>query len=131
PVAACASSVGEASAAARAGAAIVLVPADRAEVAVGLAGGSLDAAVALVVDDPHQVAAAQVTAAEPGLVLALDARRWAGAQAMAGEAAAIAGGCRLVRTADGRRSRRVAEVMAAILAARRPSVLATGTGAGR
>jgi dihydropteroate synthase len=44
---------------------------------------------------------------------------------MAREAVAIAEGCRLLRTRDVRRSRRVAEVMAAMLAARRP-----GSGSG-
>ncbi|HEX6420962.1 MAG TPA: hypothetical protein VFZ77_20840 [Acidimicrobiales bacterium] len=129
PVAARAGSVDEAMAAAGAGAAIVLVPAARAQVATALAAGGIDAALALVVDDLREVAAVRALAADQGLVLAVDASRWAGATAMAGEAAAIAGGCRLVRTADVRRSRRVAEVMAAILAARRPSALATGTGA--
>ncbi len=38
---------------------------------------------------------------------------------MAQEAAAIAEGCRIVRTTDVRRTRRVVEVMAALLEARR------------
>ena len=49
-----------------------------------------------------------------------DRRRRAGpvSEAVGREAAAVALGCRLIRTADVRRSRRVAEVMGAILAAR-------------
>jgi dihydropteroate synthase len=45
---------------------------------------------------------------------------------MAREAAAVAQGCRLLRTTDVRRSRRVAEVMAALLRARRPGASPAG-----
>jgi dihydropteroate synthase len=58
-------------------------------------------------------------AARRGLPLAVDATSWSGPEAVGREAAAVALGCRVIRTADVRRSRRVAEVMGALLAARR------------
>jgi hypothetical protein len=51
--------------------------------------------------------------------LAFDSTHWSGAAATAREAAAVAAGCRLLRSNDVRRSRRVAEVTGALLAARR------------
>jgi hypothetical protein len=117
PVAARAASEAEAAAARRAGAAVVLVPAGlAAPVATGAPPGS----VAVLVDDLAALAEARDVAERAGLALAVDATRWQGSEAIGREAAAVALGCRLVRTADVRRSRRVAEVMAAVLGARRP-----------
>jgi hypothetical protein len=56
-----------------------------------------------------------------GWPLAVDVGGWSGPAAVARETAAIAGGCRLVVTADPRRTRRVVEVMAAVLGARQGS----------
>jgi len=102
----------------RAGAALVLVPpGDAAETAAP--AGAADATM-VVVDDLAGLPAARAVAERLGLALAVDAARWHGPEAVGREAAAIAGGCRLVRTADVRRSRRVAETMSAVLGARRP-----------
>lgn len=137
PVAVRADTAEAAAAAGRAGAAVVLVPvAVLAEVAVATPtagpggsgsptmsgtpapGGPAPALVALV-DDLAGVAQAREAAGRAGVPLALDSSRWTGPEAIAREATAIAEGCRILRTADVRRSRRVAEVLSAILAARR------------
>jgi hypothetical protein len=101
----------EADVARRAGAAAVLVPPSAARAA----GDASRGPTVVVVDEVGDMAAA----GSAGLPLALDVSRRSGADAIGAEAAAIALGCRVVRTADVRRSRRVAEVMGAILAARR------------
>lgn len=103
-----------AAAAHAAGAALVLVPHDVAAAAVaeGLA-------VAVVVDDVGELAGAAPSAEALGVPLAFDAGRRADADAMAQEATALACGCRIVRTTDVRRTRRVVEVVAALLEARR------------
>ena len=75
--------------------------------------------IAVVVDDVAQLGEARRCADRLGVALALDSSRRADADAMAQEAAAIAEGCRIVRTSDVRRTRRVVEVMAALLEARR------------
>jgi hypothetical protein len=115
PVASRVASVTQAEAATRAGAQVILVP-------VALAHDAVDAGcpVAVVTDDLEGLASARREATRLGVPVALDATRWAGAEGMAREAAAIAEGCRLIRSSDVRRSRRVAEVMAAVLGARRP-----------
>lgn len=84
--------------------------------------GRAPALVALV-DDLPGIGEARAVAERAGVPLALDSSRWSGAEAIAHEAAAVAEGCRILRTADVRRSRRVAEVMSAILAARRDPVV--------
>jgi hypothetical protein len=84
---------------------------------------TLGAVPVLVLDDLSGLSEASTMAAGLRVPLAFDSTRLPAAPAIGCEAAAIAEGCRLVRTADVRRSRRVAEVMAAILAARH------GTGA--
>jgi len=91
-----------------------MVPPEVADDAAGEAS-----AVAVVVDDLAAVSAARDVARRLGAPLAIDASRWSGPEAVGREAAAVSLGCRLIRTADVRRSRRVAEVMAALLAARR------------
>lgn len=79
----------------------------------GLAG------VVVVVDDLADAAAGRAQAERWRVPLAFDSTQWSAAAASAREAAAVAAGCRLLRSNDVRRSRRVAEVMGALLAARR------------
>jgi hypothetical protein len=117
-------SVEDALAAAHAGASAVLA---LAPLLTDLCGHpdvvKLGAVPVLVLDDLSGVSEASAMAAGLGVPLAFDSTRLPAAPAIGCESAAIAEGCRLVRTADVRRSRRVAEVMAAILGAGR------GTGA--
>lgn len=113
PVAVRAGSAAEVEAARRAGAAVVLVGSELAEELGDGAG-----ATAVIAGDLAALAAAREVAEHRGLPLAIDAGGWTGPEAVGREAAAVALGCRLIRTADVRRSRRVAEVMGAILAAR-------------
>jgi hypothetical protein len=126
PVVARAGSLAEAAAAGRAGAAAVLVPAvmlagDGPVTGIDLADADLGgAAVVVVVDDLPDVAAARAVAEAQGVPLAFDSTTRSPVEATAQEAAAVALGCRVIRTGDVRRSRRVAEVMGAVLAARRP-----------
>lgn len=144
PVVVRAETVEAAAAAGRAGAALILVPvALLPDVAVALdgavsggaghaapstststsvsgsaPGGRVPALAALVADLPR-IADALAAARHADVPLAFDSSRWSGAEAIARETAAAAEGCRILRTADVRRSRRVGEVMSAILAARR------------
>ncbi len=113
PVVARVAGLPEADTARRAGAGAVLAP--PAVAAAASAGGP----TVVVIDDLADIPAAQAVAAPQGLPVALDVSRRSGPDAVGREAAAIALGCRVLRTADVRRSRRVAEVMGAILAARR------------
>jgi hypothetical protein len=135
-----ASSPGEVAQARAAGVEVIMVPRDLAAGLVGAPapagqerGNSLGtpgpahpAGLVVVVGDPADVPAARADAERWGLPLAFEAIRWSGAAATAREAAAVAGGCRLLRTTDVRRSRRVAEVTGALLAARRPDALGGG-----
>jgi hypothetical protein len=77
--------------------------------------------VAAADDDLADLAAALDVAAGRGWPLAVDVSGWSGPAAVARETAAITGGCRLVVTSDPRRTRRVVEVMAAVLGARQRS----------
>lgn len=114
PVVVRARSIPEAAAARRAGAGLVLVPADVvADVAMA------DGPVAVVIDDVGHLGRARAVAERHGVALAIDVTARVSAGAMALESAAIAGGCRVVCTADVRRTRRVVETVAALLAARR------------
>jgi hypothetical protein len=118
PVAAVAGSPEAAEASVAAGAAVVLAPLSAVPaVAAAAAAGSWQAAV--LVDDLAALPGAAELAAERRLVLALDTTRWSAVDALAGEPVALAGGCRIVRTGDVRRTRRVIEVVAALLEARR------------
>jgi hypothetical protein len=114
PVCARVADLRAAAAAHAAGAALLLVPHDvvAAAVAEGLP-------VAVVVDDVAELAGAAPQADALGVPLAFDAGRRAEADAAAQEATALASGCRIVRTTDIRRTRRVVEVVAALLEARR------------
>lgn len=124
PVVARVGSVEDALAAAQAGAAAVLA---LAPLLADLCGHpdlvKLGTVPVLVLDDLAGLSEASAMAAGLRVPLAFDSTRLPAAPAIGCESAAVAEGCRLVRTADIRRSRRVAEVMAAILGARR------GTGA--
>lgn len=123
------SSLDESAAAVRAGAAVVAVTAEIVREAVARRradepnegrdhpGG---ATVVLIIDELARLADAWALAGQLGLALAVDSTRCTGAGAIAHEAMAVAEGCRLIRTLDVRRSRRVAEVMGAVLAHRRP-----------
>jgi hypothetical protein len=82
--------------------------------------------VALVVDDVGEIGAARAEADRHGVPLAIDTARQTAYDALAQEAVAIASGCRVLRTADVRRSRRVVEVLAALLDARRQPDLRPG-----
>jgi hypothetical protein len=114
PVVVRATSVDEAAAARRAGAGMVLV---RADVVADVAAGGEP--VALVVDDVVHLDRARAVAELHGVAVAIDVTGRLPADAMAIESAAIAGGCRVVCTADVRRTRRVVETLTALLAARR------------
>lgn len=120
PVAARADSAADARAAARAGATVLaLVPDLVADAALVDELRDAGAGVVVVVDDLAELPAARAVAERAAAPLAFDATRLAGAAAIAREATAVADGCRLLRTTDVRRSRRVAAVTAALLAARR------------
>jgi hypothetical protein len=146
PVAVRASTPDEVANALALGADVVLVPPALAEGAAtaaraaaeprGPAGGPAGqgprsgVVVSVEVDDVAGLDAARAEAEAWGLPLTFDSVAWAGAAATARESAAVAGGCRLLRTTDVRRSRRVAEVMGALLAARRDPTGGQGAGPG-
>ncbi|HEX6237996.1 MAG TPA: hypothetical protein VFZ68_12430 [Acidimicrobiales bacterium] len=109
----------DAGAALAAGAAVVLVAPSAAPAVVPAVAASHPSQVAVIVDDLAALAGAIEMAGELGVAVGVDSTRWPRADALAGEPLAIASGCRIVRTADVRRSRRVVEVIAALLEARR------------
>lgn len=119
PVAALARSPEDATAALAAGAALVLVAPSSAPAVLTAVTTSRPSPVAVIVDDLAALAGGTEVADELGVAVAVDSTRWSPADALAGEPLAITSGCRIVRTADVRRSRRVVEVMAALLGARR------------
>jgi hypothetical protein len=90
------------------------LPAHRAAVAEGVGWTA-----AVLVDEVADIEAARAVAEHDGLVLAIDTSRRTPADALAIESAAIPAGCRVVCTADVRRTRRVVEVVAALLATQR------------
>jgi hypothetical protein len=98
----------------QAGAQLILVSPDALPDVEGGAGS-----VVVVVAGLSELPAARELACGRGLPLAVDVTRWSGPDAVGRESAAVALGCRVIRTSDVRRSRRVAEVMTALLAARR------------
>ncbi len=114
PVAARAPTAEAAEAALAAGVAVLLIPGDLADRASGEGWP-----VALAVDELADIAAARDVAGDHGFPLAFDTTRLTAADVIAHEAVAIASGCRVVRTTDVRRTRRVVEVLAALLEARR------------
>lgn len=102
-----------ADAAIAAGAALALVSHDRLDDVVGSGGDR----VAVLVDTAR--AGRDAVEALPTRPVALDVTRLSGADAVSEESLALAVGVRLIRTADLRRTRRVVEVMAHLLEARR------------
>jgi hypothetical protein len=117
PVAVRVASGDEAGRARAAGAGLLLVLArDDTAVADVVAAGL---PVALLVDEVAAVAAARDLAEGHGMLLAVDVSGRSRDDALALESAAVPLGCRVVCTPDVRRTRRVVEVVAALLAARR------------
>jgi hypothetical protein len=115
PIAARASSLEAVEAASQAGAALVLVPAD-------LVGAVADAGttVALLVDDVGDIARARALVGDRSVPLAIDTSAVpTNEEALAIESVAVPWGCRLLCTNDVRRTRRVVETVAALLAAAR------------
>jgi hypothetical protein len=117
PVATRVTNVDAAESARAAGAAVLLIAVDLADLAGRAASERWPAA--LVVDDLADVEAGRGRAENHGFPLAFDTTRLTAADAIAHEAVAISSGCRIVRTTDVRRTRRVVEVLAALLEARR------------
>jgi hypothetical protein len=115
PVAARVSSLDAAEAASKAGAALVLVRADL----VGAVAGA-GTKVALLVDDLGDLERARSVVRDRSVPLAIDTSATATREeALAIESVAIPWGCRLLCTTDVRRTRRVVETVAALLAAQR------------
>ena len=113
PIAARVSSIEAVEAAAEAGAALVMVPADLLG-AVADAGGT----AALLVDDVGDIDRARTVVGDRPVPLAIDTSAIATREeALAIESVAVTWGCRLLCTTDLRRTRRVVETIAALLAA--------------
>jgi hypothetical protein len=103
-----------AGAAQAAGADLLLVPPGLAAEAHGRGW-----AVSVVVDDVGGLGEALGTGRRLQVPVAIDTSRRSADDALAQESVGLAAGCRIVRTTDVRRSRRVVEVVAALLEARR------------
>ena len=116
PVAARVATADAASAAWVAGARLLLVDVDDLD-AVSAAEASGDWQIGVVVSSAR--AGRETVAAVPAHPVVLDATNLAGVDAVSEESLALSVGVRVVRTADVRRTRRVVEVMAHLLEARR------------
>jgi hypothetical protein len=115
PIAARVSSIEAVEAASEAGAALMLVPAD-------LVGAVADAGAtaALLVDGVGDIDRARTVVGDRPVPLAIDTSAIATREeALAIESVAVPWGCRLLCTTDVRRTRRVVETIAALLAAQR------------
>jgi hypothetical protein len=115
PIAAKVSSLDAVEAASEAGAALVLVPID-------LVGAAADAGatVALLIDDVGDLDRARSVVGDRAVPLAIDTSAISTREeALAVESVAVPLGCRLLCTNDVRRTRRVVETVAALLAAQR------------
>jgi hypothetical protein len=118
PVAARVSSLDAAEAAAEVGAALVLAPAELME-----AAADAGLPVALLVDDLADIDRARSRVGARPVPLAIDTSAIAAREeALAVESVAVPLGCRLLCTNDVRRTRRVVEAVAALLAAQRRTV---------
>lgn len=106
-----------AEAALAAGADLLLIPAGQVDLAAEARQRGWVAAV--VIDDVGELGPAREVAAGLGAPIAVDVSARHEPDALAQESVALAAGCRIVRTIDIRRSRRVVEVVAALLEARR------------
>jgi hypothetical protein len=120
PVAVTVASLDAAADAGRAGAELVLLPPSALAGATEAEVRAVTVPLAAVVTDPVAVPRARATVARAGLATAFDSTRLPAGDALAAESLAVTDGCRLIRTSDVRRSRRVAEVLGAVLAARHP-----------
>jgi hypothetical protein len=115
PIAARVSSLDAAEAAAEVGAALVLAPAELIE-----AAADAGVPVALLVDDIADLDLARSQVGDRPVPLAIDTSAMSTREeALAVESVAVPLGCRLLCTNDVRRTRRVAETVAALLAAQR------------
>ena len=115
PVAARVSSLEAVEAASEAGAALVLVPADLVD-AVADTGTTM----ALLVEDVGEIDRARTLIGDRPVPLAVDTSATANPEeALAIESVAVPWGCRLLCTTNVRRTRRVVETVAALLAAQR------------
>jgi len=115
PIAAKVSSLEEVRAASEAGVSLVLVPID-------LVGAAADAGatVALLIDDIGDIHRARSMVGDRPVPLAIDTSAISTREeALAVESVAVPLGCRLLCTNDVRRTRRVVETVAALLAAQR------------
>lgn len=118
PVVTRAATVEVAVAAGTAGAAVVLLPPAVVAGAPPGALGSTGASVVVLVDGLGHLAEGIAVAARAGIPVGIDSWGLGRDDAIAAESLAVSAGCRLIRTGDVRRSRRVAEVLGAVLAAR-------------
>jgi hypothetical protein len=115
PIAAKVSSLEAARAASGAGASLVLVPIDLLDAAT-----DSGATVALLIDDVDDIDRARSVVADRPVPLAVDTSAIpTREEALAVESVAVPLGCRLLCTNDVRRTRRVVETVAALLAAQR------------
>jgi hypothetical protein len=115
PIAAKVSSLDAVEAATEVGIALVLAPADLVGAAADVGGP-----VALLLDDVGEIDAARSAVADLHVPLAIDTSAIPTRDdALAVESVAVPLGCRLLCTNDIRRTRRVVEVVAALLAAQR------------
>ena len=114
PVVARTATIEQAEAARAAGIALVLVTPE-----LGAHAAAEGWPTALVVDDVGEIDAVRAEAERHGFPLAIDTTHRPATDALAQESVAVASGCRIVRTTDVRRTRRVIEVVAAVLEARR------------
>lgn len=118
PIAAKVSSAEAAEAASAAGASLVLVPIDLVD-----AAADSGATVALLIEDVDDIHRARAVIADRPVPLALDTSAMSTREeALAVESVAVPLGCRLLCTNDIRRTRRVVETVAALLAAQRGQV---------
>jgi hypothetical protein len=118
PIAAKVSSLEAAQAAREVGAALVLAPAKLME-----AAADAGATVALLVDDLADIDRARSQVGDRPVPLAIDTSAMSTREeALAVESVAVPLGCRLLCTNDVRRTRRVVETVAALLAAQRRPV---------
>lgn len=100
-----------------AGASLLLVPKDALDAVVDGQGPTDEWQLAVLVETARQ--GRDAVQASPERPVVLDVTGLTGADAVSEESLALSVGVRLVRTADLRRSRRVVEVMAHLLEARR------------
>lgn len=117
PIAARVATVAAARAAWQAGASVLLVPEDALDEVVNGQGPTDEWQVVTLVETARQ--GRDAVQASPDRPVGVDVVRLTGADAVSEESLALSVGVRLVRTADLRRSRRVVEVMAHLLEARR------------